>query len=76
MTPKLFRKFYGTYQAEQKMDPALLQKMMGHAPGSCVTDKHYKHFSENALRNSIIRLPRICDQNEALPKRWQQAIIH
>ena len=65
MTPKLFRKFFGSHQGEQRLDPALLQSMMGHAPGSRVTDKYYKHFSDEARRNAIIRLPDM-EQNEKM----------
>ncbi len=59
MTPKLFRKFYSTFQAENRIDPALVQSMMGHAPGSRVTDRNYKYFSQNARRQALISLPEI-----------------
>jgi len=59
ITPKLFRKFYSTFQAENRIDPALVQSMMGHAPGSRVTDRSYKFFSQDARRQALISLPEI-----------------
>ena len=67
MTPKLFRKFYGTIQAEERLDPGLLQTMMGHSPGSRVTDQYYKKFSDNARRDALIKLPDSEQNKKVLP---------
>ncbi len=64
MTPKLFRKFYSTFQAENRVDPALVQSMMGHTPGSRVTDRNYKYFSLEAHREALISLPEIDNIDE------------
>ena len=63
-TPKLFRKFYSTFQAENRIDPALVQSMMGHTPGSRVTDRNYKYFSQEAHREALISLPKIEKPND------------
>ena len=41
--------------------------MMGHSPGSCVTDKYHKHFSEDARRNTLIKLPDMEQTEKVLP---------
>ena len=67
MTPKLFRKFFGSHQGQQRLDPALLQAMMGHSPGSRITDKYYKHYSDKARRDALIKLPNIEQNKKMLP---------
>jgi len=54
---KLFRKAYASWQAEKGLHPRLLQELMGHAPGSKVTDQHYVFASEAAMRKAGITLP-------------------
>ncbi len=54
---KLFRKAFASWQAEKGLHPRLLQELMGHAPGSKVTDQHYVFASEAAMRRAGIALP-------------------
>jgi len=54
---KLFRKAFATWQAERGLHPGLLQNMMGHVPGSSVTEQHYIFASETAKRNAGFSLP-------------------
>jgi integrase len=57
LTAKLFRKAFASWQAERGIYPRLLQELMGHAPGSKVTDQHYVQVSRSAKRNAGIMLP-------------------
>jgi integrase len=54
--PKYLRKAFATWQAEQGTHPRLLQALMGHAPGSTVTDRHYIKPQEEAMRAAVVRM--------------------
>lgn len=41
LTPHMLRKANATWQAMRGVVPSVLQSMLGHAPGSRVTEKHY-----------------------------------
>jgi len=56
-TPKLFRKACATWLADRGVYPRLLQDLLGHAPGSKVTDVHYVQTSDAAWRSVAITLP-------------------
>ncbi len=67
LTPSTFRKCYITWQSERSLDPALIQSIVGHAPGSRVTAQHYKHFSEEAQRDAIYSLPEAVSPGQINP---------
>src|ERR1043166_4098538 len=56
LSPHLLRKANATWQAMRGVAPTVLQSMLGHAPGSKVTDKHYIQVEEAAVRHSIFEL--------------------
>jgi integrase len=57
ITPHTFRKAYATWAAIEKgLPPRLLQALLGHAPGSTVTDQYYVGVPTEALRKGINEL--------------------
>ncbi len=57
ITPKTFRKAFATWQAEDGISPSILQKQMGHVPGSRMTEQHYIRIRHRALQNAVLELP-------------------
>lgn len=57
ITPKTFRKAFATWQAEDGISPSILQKQMGHVPGSRMTEQHYIRIRDRALQNAVLELP-------------------
>ena len=57
LTPHMLRKANATWQAMRGVVPSVLQSMLGHAPGSKVTEKHYIHAVEETIRQSVLELP-------------------
>lgn len=57
ITPKTFRKAFATWQAERGVVPSILQKQMGHVPGSRMTEQHYIHVRDAALKEATFQLP-------------------
>src|SRR3954453_12888541 len=43
--------------AESGVHPRLLQSLLGHSPCSRITDQHYVHATDEALRRVAVRLP-------------------
>lgn len=56
ITPKYLRKAFATWQANHGTAPRVLQALMGHVPGSTVTDKHYIKAEEGAMRVAVARM--------------------
>lgn len=56
ITPKSLRKAFACWQANQGLHPSVLQALMGHAPGSVVTNKHYIKADEEAMRAAVVRM--------------------
>ncbi len=56
LTVKMLRKFYVTWQEMRELDPRLVQRMIGHAPGSKVTDKHYLFLPESVDRTGVLNM--------------------
>lgn len=56
ITPKSLRKAFASWQANNGLHPRVLQALMGHAPGSVVTDKHYIKADEEAMRTAVVRM--------------------
>jgi integrase len=57
ITPHVLRKANATWLASNGVHPRLLQSLLGHSPGSRMTDQHYIHAPETVLRQAAIRLP-------------------
>lgn len=57
ITPKTFRKAYATWQAERGTPQSILQRQMGHVPGSRMTEQHYIHVRDAALKEAMFQLP-------------------
>lgn len=57
ITPKTFRKAFATWQAEDGVSPSILQKQMGHVPGSRMTEQHYIRIRDRALQKAVLELP-------------------
>jgi integrase len=57
LSPHMLRKAYATWQAERGIAAAVLQPMLGHAPGSRVTAQYYVYVSERAMREAVLELP-------------------
>lgn len=58
ITPHSLRKAYATWMAvDMKVPQPVLQAMLGHAPGSTVTNKHYVGVSNEAKRQAVVSLP-------------------
>ena len=52
ITPHVLRKAYATWQATSGTAPRVLQALLGHAPGSNITDRHYVQATEDAKRKA------------------------
>lgn len=63
VTPKLLRKAFATWQAERGIHPSILQRQLGHVPGSRMTDAYYVQAGDEMLRKSVVRLPTIDHSN-------------
>jgi integrase len=57
ITPHILRKANATWLANRGVHPRLLQSLLGHSPGSRITDQHYVQATEEALRQVAIKLP-------------------
>lgn len=57
VTPHVLRKAYATWQAMGMVPEAVLQDLLGHAPGSRVTKQHYVFSQEKAKREAVFELP-------------------
>jgi integrase len=57
VTPKLFRKAFATWQIERNVSLSVVQRQMGHSPGSLVTDQNYIRVSDQAQRDHRLALP-------------------
>lgn len=58
LTPHSLRRAFATWAAvECKMPQPVLQSILGHAPGSTVTNEHYVKVSDEAKRAAISGLP-------------------
>jgi integrase len=57
--PHIMRKTYITWQTMNGLDASFIQAMVGHAPGSSVTQKNYTHLPPEALRATVIDLPTV-----------------
>ncbi len=53
VTPQLLRKAFATWQAQAGTAPKTLQRLLGHAPGSRVTDRYYVQEDEAAKQRAI-----------------------
>lgn len=56
ITPKWLRKAFASWQAINGLHPSVLKALLGHAPGSNVTDKHYIHADEQTKRAAVVRM--------------------
>lgn len=57
ITPKLFRKAHITWQQERGIPVAVVQSMVGHAPGSRVTFRNYTAIGAEARKMAVLALP-------------------
>jgi len=57
VTPKLFRKAFATWQIERNVSLSVVQRQMGHSPGSLVTDQNYIRVSDQVQRDHRLALP-------------------
>jgi integrase len=57
VTPKLFRKAFATWQIERNISLSVVQRQMGHRPGSLVTDQNYIAVSDRVQRENRLILP-------------------
>jgi site-specific recombinase XerD len=57
ITPHVLRKANATWLAMRNVHPRMLQSLLGHSPGSRMTDQHYVQVTDEALRLAAIRLP-------------------
>lgn len=57
ITPHVLRKANATWLAMRGVHPRMLQSLLGHSPGSRITDQHYVQVTDEALRLAAIRLP-------------------
>jgi integrase len=57
ITPKLFRKANITWQQERGVPVAILQPLVGHAPGSRITLQSYTFATREAQRAAVLNLP-------------------
>ncbi|MDZ4736925.1 MAG: tyrosine-type recombinase/integrase [Rhodospirillaceae bacterium] len=71
VTPQLLRKALATWQAQTGTAPKTLQRLLGHAPGSCVTDRYYVQDDEAAKQRAIKPLP-LAETTIVQRKTWQQ----
>lgn len=52
LTPKMMRKWFASKVAAEHSE-AVLQRLMGHAPGSPITRRHYVRSNDQALRDAV-----------------------
>lgn len=52
ITPHVLRKAYATWQATNGTAPRVLQALLGHAPGTPITDRHYVQATDDAKRRA------------------------
>jgi integrase len=58
ITPHTLRKAYATWAVVDWCIPQpVLQSILGHAPGSTVTNAYYVMVSEEAKRKAVVELP-------------------
>jgi integrase len=57
ITPHVLRKANATWLATRGVHPRMLQSLLGHSPGSRITDQHYVQSTDEALRGAAIILP-------------------
>jgi site-specific recombinase XerD len=57
ITPHVLRKANATWQMERGVPPAVLQPVLGRAPGSRITARHYTSASREAQRAAVLTLP-------------------
>jgi len=57
ITPGVLRKANATWLATRGVHPRMLQSLLGHSPGSRITDQHYVQSTDDALRRAAITLP-------------------
>jgi integrase len=57
ITPHVLRKANATWLAMRGTHPRMLQSLLGHSPGSRITDQHYVQPTDEALRRAAISLP-------------------
>jgi integrase len=57
ITPHVLHKANATWLAIRGVHPRLLQSLLGHSPGSRITDQHYVQSTDEALRQAAIKLP-------------------
>jgi integrase len=72
VTPQLLRKAFATWQAQAGTAPKTLQRLLGHAPGSRVTDRYYVQEDEAAKQRAIRPLP-LAESAPLQGEKWQQA---
>ncbi len=56
-TPKIARKAFSTYMVLGGVALPMIKKLIGHSPNSRVTEKHYLHLPDQALREVLFELP-------------------
>ena len=56
-TPKCARKFFTSVLALRGTGLPVIKRMVGHSPNSRVTERHYIHFPDAALKAHILELP-------------------
>jgi integrase len=57
ITGHLLRKANATWLASRGVHPRMLQSLLGHSPGSRITEQHYVQSTDEALRGVAISLP-------------------
>jgi integrase len=57
ITPHVLRKANATWLATRGVHPRVLQSLLGHSPGSRITDQHYVQSTDEALRQAAVTLP-------------------
>lgn len=57
LSARTFRKTFMTKLREKGVDQSIVQKLVGHSPGS-VMDRHYNNISVDTLKNAIKKLPK------------------
>jgi len=57
ITPHVLRKANATWLAVRGVHPRVLQSLLGHSPGSRITDQHYVQSTDEALRQAAVTLP-------------------
>lgn len=53
LTPKMMRKWFASKVAAEHSE-AVLQRLMGHAPGSPITRRHYVRSNDQALKDAVV----------------------